>query len=116
MSETPPMDDYDAGVKEGLDRAQRDMNRIIALKEDLAYEKGYEAGQKLLTPCSPTEIKIVETNADMVRLQLDIPDEMYSKLIELGKSEITAEDYASVAITNAVLAMVANDADAEKEE
>tara|TARA_Y100001938_G_scaffold149975_1_gene239011 strand:+ start:7139 stop:7390 length:252 start_codon:yes stop_codon:yes gene_type:complete len=30
------MDDYDAGFKKG----QHDLNRIVALKEDLAYEKG----------------------------------------------------------------------------
>ena len=34
------MDDYDAGFKKG----QHDLNRIVALKEDLAYEKGYEKG------------------------------------------------------------------------
>lgn len=35
------MDDYDAGFKKG----QHDLNRIVALKEDLAYEKGYDAGK-----------------------------------------------------------------------
>ena len=30
------MDDYDAGFEKG----QHDLNRIVALKEDLAYEKG----------------------------------------------------------------------------
>ena len=34
------MDDYDAGFKKG----QHDLNRIVALKEDLAYEKGLLAG------------------------------------------------------------------------
>jgi hypothetical protein len=34
------MDDYDAGLKKG----QYDLNRIVALKEDLAYEKGLIAG------------------------------------------------------------------------
>ena len=34
------MDDYDAGVKAGM----HDLNRIVALKEDLAYEKGLNAG------------------------------------------------------------------------
>lgn len=36
------MDDYDAGFKKG----QHDLNRIVALKEDLAYEKGYEKGKE----------------------------------------------------------------------
>ena len=40
MSEV--MDDYDAGFKAG----QHDLNRIIALKEDLAFEKGYDTGKK----------------------------------------------------------------------
>jgi hypothetical protein len=73
MKETPPMDDYDAG---------------------------FQAGQR---DAKMHEIKIVEKDESMVRLQLDIPDELYTKLIEAGKKDITAEDYASVAITNAVL-------------
>ena len=34
------MDDYDAGFEAG----RHDLNRIVALKEDLAYEKGLNDG------------------------------------------------------------------------
>ena len=36
------MDDYDAGFEAG----KHDLARIVALNEDLAYEKGFEMGQK----------------------------------------------------------------------
>jgi hypothetical protein len=37
---------YDRGLNEGLERGKRESNRIIAIKEDLAFEKGYDAGKK----------------------------------------------------------------------
>ena len=37
------MDDFDAGFKKG----RHDLNRIVALKEDLAYEQGLLAGYNL---------------------------------------------------------------------
>ena len=96
MKETPPMDDYDAGFKAGQHAGWH-----------TAYEKGFEAGQKALSKLQESaeldKITVVETDDSMVRLQLDIPDELYAKLIAVGRREITADDYASVAITNAVL-------------
>ena len=38
------MDDYDAGFKAG----HHDLNRIVALKEDLAYEKGLKKAYELV--------------------------------------------------------------------
>ena len=38
MSDKQIMDDYDAGFQAG----QHDLNRIVAIREDLAYEKGLD--------------------------------------------------------------------------
>ena len=35
---------YEKGITEGLERGKRECHRIIAIKEDLAYEKGFKAG------------------------------------------------------------------------
>ena len=37
---------YDKGLNEGLARGQRELNRVVVIKEDLAFEKGYDAGKK----------------------------------------------------------------------
>ena len=69
------MDDYDAGFKKG----QHDLNRIVALKEDLAYEKGLLAGysksiclvrhlQRTLSPHTDTgsQRKILEEAMELI--------------------------------------------------
>ena len=35
---------YEKGIKEGLERGKRECHRVVAIKEDLAYEKGFKAG------------------------------------------------------------------------
>ncbi len=35
---------YEKGLNEGLERGKRECNRVIVIKEDLAYEKGLIAG------------------------------------------------------------------------
>jgi len=37
---------YDRGLNEGLERGKRECNRVVVIKEDLAFEKGYDAGKK----------------------------------------------------------------------
>ena len=74
------MDDYDAGFKKG----QHDLNRIVALKEDLAYEKGLLAGytksivlvrhlQRSLSPHTDTgsQRKILEEAMGLVADKID---------------------------------------------
>tara|TARA_Y100000310_G_scaffold293121_1_gene322488 strand:+ start:41 stop:289 length:249 start_codon:yes stop_codon:yes gene_type:complete len=69
------MEDYDAGFKKG----QHDLNRIVALKEDLAYEKGLLAGysksiclvrhlQRTLSPHTDTgsQRKILEEAMELI--------------------------------------------------
>ena len=38
--------DWQEGYEQGVIKGEYDLNRIVALKEDLAYEKGYEAGKQ----------------------------------------------------------------------
>lgn len=132
MNETPPMDDYDAGIKEGLDRAQRDMNRIIALKEDLAYEKGYEKGVKDSADGTPQlelktfsdeqvkkdlpAIKILGIHDDVCRMELDIPESVFGKLAGIGKQEATADDYVQLAILKAMSRFIAEEEKTDNEE
>lgn len=37
---------YDKGLNEGLERGERECDRVIVIREDLAFEKGYESGKK----------------------------------------------------------------------
>ena len=51
---------YDAGVNEGLARGKRECDRVIMIKEDLAFEKGYDAGKKF------TQDKVLELMNEVI--------------------------------------------------
>jgi hypothetical protein len=101
------MDDYDAGFKAGYEQGFGAGQEALSKLQD-SVELDAEVARKRQAVFSTAsaeldKITVVETDDSMVRLQLDIPDELYAKLIAVGRREITADDYASVAITNAVL-------------
>tara|TARA_R100001594_G_C4009999_1_gene256719 strand:+ start:732 stop:992 length:261 start_codon:yes stop_codon:yes gene_type:complete len=80
------MDDYDAGFKKG----QHDLNRIVALKEDLAYEKGlldgYTKSIALIRNLQRSDRRSLEIA--VVRQMLEQAMELIAEKIEPNTNEV----------------------------
>ena len=76
--------DWQEGYEQGVMKGEHDLNRIVALKEDLAYEKGLLAGytksivlvrhlQRTLSPHTDTgsQRKILEEAMGLVADKID---------------------------------------------
>lgn len=63
---------YDKGVVEGLSRGKRECDRIVMIKEDLAYEKGFDAGKKF-TRAKMIQLidEVIDTYSDMAQNDVD---------------------------------------------
>ena len=57
---------YDKGVVEGISRGKRECDRVVMIKEDLAYEKGFDAGKKF-TRAKMLQLidEVIEAYSDM---------------------------------------------------
>lgn len=58
---------YDRGLNEGLERGKRECNRVVVIKEDLAFEKGYDAGKKF------AQSKVLELMDEVIEAYKEMP-------------------------------------------
>lgn len=58
---------YDRGLNEGLERGKRECNRVVTIKEDLAFEKGYDAGKKF------AQSKVLELIDEVIEAYKEMP-------------------------------------------
>ena len=70
---------YDKGLNEGLERGERECNRVTVIREDLAYQKGYEYGKKF------TQDKI-----------LDLMNEVITEYEKLAENDVDPEIRAQI--------------------
>ena len=58
---------YDKGLNEGLERGKRELNRVVVIKEDLAFEKGYDSGKKF------AQDKVIELMDEVIAAYKEMP-------------------------------------------